>query len=73
MGSETQNRSDEMFVFMGSMKRCRVQRLDNFRAGNDDGYLRGHNLGTDTDQANITADGNTSRNTETNFHLGLFY
>ena len=63
----------EMFVLMGSMKRCRVQRLDNFKAGNDDGYLRAHHLGTDHDQAHITADANTGRNTETNFYLGLFY
>ena len=62
MGSETQNRSDEKFVIMGSMKRCRVQRYDNFKAGNDDGYLRAHHLGTDHDQADITADGNTNAN-----------
>ena len=36
---------------------CRVQRYDNFTAGNDDGYLRAHHLGTDHDQADITADG----------------
>ena len=57
MGSETQNSSDEKFVIMGSMKRCRVQRYDNFKAGNDDGYLRAHHLPTDRDQADITADG----------------
>jgi hypothetical protein len=37
MGSETQNSSDEKFVIMGSRKYCRVQRYDNFTAGNDDG------------------------------------
>ena len=57
MGSETQNLSDERFVIMGSREYCRVQRYDNFTAGNDDGYLRAHHLGTDHDQADITADG----------------
>ena len=57
MGSETQNSSDEKFVIMGSREYCRVQRYDNFTAGNDDGYLRAHHLGTDHDQADITADG----------------
>ena len=28
---------DEKFVIMGSRKYCRVQRYDNFTAGNDDG------------------------------------
>ena len=52
MGSETQNSSDEKFVIMGSRKYC-----PNFKAGNDDGYLRAHHLTTDRDQADITADG----------------
>ena len=56
MGSETENRSDEKFVIMGSTKDCRVQRYDNFTAGpTNDGYLRAHRLGTDRDQADITA------------------
>jgi hypothetical protein len=55
-GSETENRSDEKFVIMGSTKDCRVQRYDNFTAGpTNDGYLRAHRLGTDRDQADITA------------------
>ena len=62
MGSETQNSSDEKFVIMGSMKKCRVQRYDNFKAGNDDGYLRAHHLAYHRDQADITADGNTNAN-----------
>ena len=73
----------------GSTKDCRVQRWDNFKAGNADGYLRAHNLSTDSDQADITADGNPNgkrrpfsifnpfpsyeKKTETIFYLGLFY
>ena len=64
MGSETQNRSDEKFVIMGSRHEARVQRYDNFTAGNDDGYLRAHHLGTYHDQADITADGKWAYGTE---------
>ena len=40
MGSETRNSSDEKFVIMGSTKKCRVQRYDNFKAGH--GHGRDH-------------------------------
>ena len=72
MGSETENRSDEKFVIMGSTKDCRVQRYDNFTAGpTNDGYLRAHRLGTDRDQADITADGKPNWNIN-HIKLSLF-
>ena len=35
---------------------------DNFKAGNDDGYLRAHHIAYHHDRADITADGNTNAN-----------
>ena len=73
MSVQFSNSSDEKFVIRGTTKSCSIQRLDHYKAGTDSGYLRAHTLVTDRDQADITADGNAAMDTETKFHLGLFY